>query len=1539
MIRPYWWLLLDHMGIALMRFFLSSLWQSSLLFATVLVILFALRNHKASIRHKLWILALVLTPILPFMTSLAGRIGSPQLSLPVLPTYRDSSPVPSLNIDVPREIPPENVDIPQHGFSSRRDSNASPNAGSVSHPFSIKEYPWAVAMMVYAGGAGFFLLWFLIGRLRIRRWRLESLPLTEERALDVFHQAAQKLNLTRDVLVLESRLVPAPVSMGLFRPGILLPKGLASSLSLKELESVALHEMVHIKHHDPIFLGLAAFMRALFFFHPLVWLAARRISHLAEISADDKVVEAIGEPLGYARLLTRLAENLLKRPLGTEMATGLLFNKGAFLKRVEIILGRRSRLARLSLLALIGVIFAIVVSLLLSLSLPLRVASLEQESRAEESTAPIQKSPLASPESEIWNKPLSHYQIGGVQREAIPAIDLSALDQDIWINPADFGFTLKDAPEQIFEKAGKGDLCVPEENVLLTLRGTRMAPLKIPAPIRPMEPFELRLKRMTMEQVVDQIQAHISANPQSENDRFKVVPDTHYALTRPDGLLVYLEIFGPPEMLSVRFIPRKPDLNIQEEEQRETPGSHPKGAGRKDESQTIPGLRLQFRLVSDKEIPGETDSFSFTPKRGEEQTIHLFKQILFGESDIQSSEIKATFLYEDPYYLELVFTPEAASRFARVTRENIGKGLAIVLNNIVLAAPIIKYEIPNGRVGIHGNFSLSELVTFREIITGIPYKNRNEKLQEPEWGKEIQGVKVELVKKGPIILYTPHGEITLHIENRGDAPINVYYVLPYRDLPEWELKGRGLEVINSQGESVAARLLILEGQARAIPAKENWEFTSILDHFYFDFPEPGRYKARALIRVEKGETSFLVGSKWLEFDAQLTGRPPEPVSSGYWDLQEALATEIVLWKHQKASRQAVMDKYLALPLKFSNSKFALEGYFRAGRLASVSHPQLYQDTGDMALSRKYFQEIVKRWGDVVADSTIFARMHAFYQTPDFEKSRQDTLQWLKSLTEDQKIRSIREYFIFPNDEKPSEETIQNCLKSLNENIAAHIQSLERQTRQSEAKQGASESQTITGVDQSLQGMVSREDGRALEGVKIVNWFPFGSNPQETWTNSRGIYYFKTRLGYVVKAEKAGYAPAFEEFRDTYNSSQAQEEPLFANITMTRGGTVTGRIMDKSSGEPLSGAKVLVDRKAKDPHVGNLPYDIWTSEQITTDNDGGFHMELVPTGLVKVRAEADGYKSEESGYLELEIGKTKSFEISLVKMTSEEIRAEKIEKEKQEKRDRSLSGVVKDSSGKSLDGVKISNFFPNGSMPQETFTDSKGEFRFDRERGYVVVAKREGFAPSFHEFKDKYYEIRRTGKDPLQVEITLTPGGMIDGTIRSEEDEKPIPHAEVWLDCWAKDSDVGNNRYIIWTGEPVKADAEGRFLIDHAPEGALRLHARAEGWAENISPEFSVATGESKIVNLALYQGMNLKVQVLDKDNLKPIQGAEVRIYQLGFKQSDKDGICVFQYMAIGSYNLQCRSQGYHELTGEEIKIDRKKGEKNLRILLVPISNP
>ena len=226
--------------------------------------------------------------------------------------------------------------------------------------FSLTDYPWALGFAAYCIGAGLFLSLFTLARLRIGSWVRKARPVTEPRAVEAFRSARETLRVRSRMSLKETDAVETAITIGTLRPSVLLPAGFAQGLSEVELRAVAVHEMSHLRRRDPLVLTLASLARAVLFFHPLVWLACRQISHLAEAACDDAVLEVTGEPITYAKMLTRLAERLSKRSISTELAAGIVLSKSAFLRRVEAILSdRRDQLRRLSRLALVGLLMGL----------------------------------------------------------------------------------------------------------------------------------------------------------------------------------------------------------------------------------------------------------------------------------------------------------------------------------------------------------------------------------------------------------------------------------------------------------------------------------------------------------------------------------------------------------------------------------------------------------------------------------------------------------------------------------------------------------------------------------------------------------------------------------------------------------------------------------------------------------------------------------------------------------------------------------------------------------------------------------------------------------------------------------------------------------------------------------------------------------------------------------------------------------------------------------------------------------------------------
>jgi murein DD-endopeptidase MepM/ murein hydrolase activator NlpD len=64
------------------------------------------------------------------------------------------------------------------------------------------------------------------------------------------------------------------------------------------LESVIAHEMAHVAHWDSLWLGLQHVLQAVYFFHPLVWMAGARLDTERERLCDATVVAAGRIPAG-----------------------------------------------------------------------------------------------------------------------------------------------------------------------------------------------------------------------------------------------------------------------------------------------------------------------------------------------------------------------------------------------------------------------------------------------------------------------------------------------------------------------------------------------------------------------------------------------------------------------------------------------------------------------------------------------------------------------------------------------------------------------------------------------------------------------------------------------------------------------------------------------------------------------------------------------------------------------------------------------------------------------------------------------------------------------------------------------------------------------------------------------------------------------------------------------------------------------------------------------------------------------------------------
>ncbi len=99
-----------------------------------------------------------------------------------------------------------------------------------------------------------------------------------------------------------------PAVEGLLRPRIVLPHGIERLLTQDELEAVLIHERTHAARRDNLIGLLHELSLCLFWFHPFVWLTARRLALYRELSCDESVVRR-GRAEELIAALAKLAEH------------------------------------------------------------------------------------------------------------------------------------------------------------------------------------------------------------------------------------------------------------------------------------------------------------------------------------------------------------------------------------------------------------------------------------------------------------------------------------------------------------------------------------------------------------------------------------------------------------------------------------------------------------------------------------------------------------------------------------------------------------------------------------------------------------------------------------------------------------------------------------------------------------------------------------------------------------------------------------------------------------------------------------------------------------------------------------------------------------------------------------------------------------------------------------------------------------------------------------------------------------------------------
>lgn len=279
---------------------------------TVLLALVALAAHQmrrssAALRHMLWNFAIIGMVLIPLLTMIMP------MRLRVLPAEASA-----IGIVLPQRAAPARTELPADSQTTvsaretpvRNSSEESDDAAATATATTPAAFDLTrLLLIVWALGVLFLFARYSTGVIRVRGIARRATTVTDEAWLQIADRAGRLLEVRAPVDIRRSSEVAMPFACGLLNPVIVLPAS-ADEWTQERREAVLMHEFAHISRGDLPMNTLSLVARALYWFHPLAWLASYRLRVEGERACDDAVLRAGALPSDYAEHLLSIVRSV-----------------------------------------------------------------------------------------------------------------------------------------------------------------------------------------------------------------------------------------------------------------------------------------------------------------------------------------------------------------------------------------------------------------------------------------------------------------------------------------------------------------------------------------------------------------------------------------------------------------------------------------------------------------------------------------------------------------------------------------------------------------------------------------------------------------------------------------------------------------------------------------------------------------------------------------------------------------------------------------------------------------------------------------------------------------------------------------------------------------------------------------------------------------------------------------------------------------------------------------------------------------------------
>lgn len=206
------------------------------------------------------------------------------------------------------------------------------------YPSGLADYcfffPWRNAAMVWFAGT--------IVMLAVREIRHIFFVLSiqgtkpKKSVCDLAEDMRRRLGVRQKVSCLESYRVSVPFTIGWLFPKIILP---ADHSGEQEQELIFLHEMMHIKDHDVLWVTLMWLAECVNWWNPFAYYNSRCLKEYIEYYCDEEVCSRLEHTLPYRKLLAAysMQQHFLHMEKGFEFGDGkkMLLKRLALIKEIE----------------------------------------------------------------------------------------------------------------------------------------------------------------------------------------------------------------------------------------------------------------------------------------------------------------------------------------------------------------------------------------------------------------------------------------------------------------------------------------------------------------------------------------------------------------------------------------------------------------------------------------------------------------------------------------------------------------------------------------------------------------------------------------------------------------------------------------------------------------------------------------------------------------------------------------------------------------------------------------------------------------------------------------------------------------------------------------------------------------------------------------------------------------------------------------------------------------------------------------------------